>query len=92
MKITSLTPGQIVYTVSKTKMGNTTISSTSIHQVKILSINLEKGMVEASWNCNGPRTYVRSQIAKWKLKRPETKTDAFGRVSLVKKSRIVKEA
>ena len=57
MKIENLVPGQIVYEISKGKMGNTTVSTVRIYDVKIVSIDLENGVVIAKWNCNPERKY-----------------------------------
>jgi hypothetical protein len=70
VKLEKLHEGQIVYDVGRQKMGNTTISTVTIHQVIIVSIDVAKQVVTASWNGNTPRTYRENTWSKWRLTKP----------------------
>jgi hypothetical protein len=70
MKIESLKPGMTVYDVGRTKMGNTTISTVSVWRVHIVSVDLEKRTVEASWNGNTAKTFRERSWSKWRAKEP----------------------
>jgi len=70
MKITDLQPGQIVYDCHRTKLGNTTMSSMGIWEVRIVSVDLENNRVEASWNGNRPQWRYESSWKKWRKVRP----------------------
>ena len=70
MKIEKLQPNMIVYDVGKHKMGNTNISTVAVWPVRVISIDLEKKTVLASWNTNQPRTFYERSIKKWRADRP----------------------
>ncbi len=70
MKLENLAPEQIVYDAHKSKMGNTTMRSMGVWQVKIISVDLERQTVEASWNDNSPRTYGKESWSKWRAVKP----------------------
>jgi len=88
MKIENLVPGQIVYEISKGKMGNTTVSTVRIYDVKIVSIDLENGVVIAKWNCNPERKYYSRSWNKWRDSKPLTVNGAFGSVRLATREEI----
>lgn len=70
--IEKLVPGQVVYDVGRTKMGNTTLTTMTIWPVKIVSVDVEKRRVTASWNNNPARMYAERHWSKWRLTRPMT--------------------
>lgn len=70
MKIEKLKPGQIVYDVHRHKMGNTTLTSMGVWNVRIVEVNIEKQTVLASWNCNQEQTYYRGTWGKWRANKP----------------------
>jgi hypothetical protein len=70
MKIDKLQPGQIVYDVGRVKMGNTTISTVAVWNVRIVSVDVDAGTVVASWNSNPERKYYGREIRRWRAKRP----------------------
>lgn len=70
MKIEKLQPDMIVYDVGRHKMGNTRISTVAVWPVRIISIDLEKKTVLASWNTNQPRTFYERSIKKWRADKP----------------------
>jgi len=66
MKIEKLKPGDVVYSVQRRKMGNTTMSTTVVYSVKIMTIDSERRFVIASINGNPPREYFPGQLSKWR--------------------------
>lgn len=88
MKISSLKPGMVVYSVTRQKMGNTTISTVAVHHVTIESVDLEHRTVVASWNCNPPRKYREREIARWRAKKPVLMRGGFGRLRLATREEI----
>lgn len=88
--INKLTPGQVLYTVTRHKMGNTTISTVAIHSVKVISIAEDGESVVASWNGNAVRTYHGHEVAKWRTKKPMTVDGFFGSKRLASREEIAK--
>ena len=76
--ISKLTVGQTLYSLSRQKMGNTTVSRTACHTVVVKSIAPDLSSIEASWNGNRPRLYSLREIAKLKVKKPSPKREIFG--------------
>jgi len=70
MKIEKLKPGDVVYSVQRRKMGNTTIGTTVVYPVQIISIDPENRFVIASVNGNPPREYFQRQLATWRKEKP----------------------
>lgn len=70
MKLESLKPGDVVYSLSRGKMGNTTMRTTYVHHVTIKSIDLENQTCVACWNCNRDRTFYRGEWSKWRKNAP----------------------
>ncbi len=70
MKITNLQPGQTVYDCHKSTLGNTSIRSMGIWHVHIISVDLERNTVEASWNHNRAQTYREKTWKKWRKSKP----------------------
>lgn len=70
MKVSSLKPDMVVYSVGRAKMGNTTMTRTAVWRVVIQSVDVEAGTCVASWNSNPPRKYTERDIKKWRLTRP----------------------
>lgn len=89
MKYDSLQVGKTYYTVTRTKMGNTTISTVSIQPVVVISCDSVKETVVASWNGNEARTYGASAYGKWRMKKPVTIQSAFGSVRLATRAEIM---
>lgn len=68
MKISSLKPGDEVYSVERQKLGNTTISTVAVYSVIVTEVH--EDYVMASWNCNQARRYGVRAVGKWKKTRP----------------------
>ena len=69
--IAKLKPGQILYDVHRTKMGNTTVSRLGCWPVEVVEVDPEGRWIVAKWNYNRPRKMYRSQVAKLKVRKPE---------------------
>ena len=76
--IKKLEPGQIVYSIERQRMGNTTVKYNECYPVRILAIHPEEGFVIASWNHNKPEKFYEGAIKKWKVKEPEVKETIYG--------------
>ena len=74
--ISRLKPDQIVYSVERQKMGNTTISYGALYQVRILEVHEDH--VIAFWNCNRPQKFYESSIKKWRVNEPKPKHTVMG--------------
>jgi hypothetical protein len=77
MKIEKLQPGMVVYNTVRHRMGNTTLTTLSVYAVKVISVDVEKGTVVASWNHNPPQTFHASSWRKWTARRPELVPTGF---------------
>ena len=65
--------GQILWSVRKHKMGNTNISTESLYQVVVKSIDLDGEFAMCSWNGNQERKYGIRELKKLKVNKPEPK-------------------
>lgn len=88
MKFEKLKPGMVVYSVGKQKMGNTTLTTTTVWTVQIISVDQESRTAVASWNGNPPRKYYEHDIAKLKEKRPMLIRLGMGRARLATREEI----
>ena len=70
MKISQLESGMQVWSVTRTKMGNTTI--TKIHDNHVI----------ARWNGNAPRRFGETAIRGWKKEKPLLVREPFGNARL----------
>lgn len=77
MKIAKLRPGQVVYSVERRGLGNTTMKTTSVFKVRIVEIDPLGQWVTASWNGNPPRKYYNRVVSKWREKEPVLVTSGF---------------
>lgn len=55
--LSALKPGDVVYSVSTERAGNTTLRRTVCRTVTIKEVDAEKGTVLASWNGNTAKTF-----------------------------------
>lgn len=60
---------QVVYSVERVKMGNTTMSRGALYRVRITEIG--EDWVMASKNGNPPRKYGLRAIKKWRVNEPK---------------------
>ncbi len=75
--ISRLKADQVLYTVTRRKMGNTTISMGVLHRVVVKELDPEGRFVVASWNGNTPRKYYERDVARWKVNMPKLKSTIF---------------
>lgn len=68
MKISSLKPGDKVWSVGKYKMGNTALSTVGIHPVAVKEVC--DTYVIASWNGNPPKRFYANAVSKWRKEKP----------------------
>jgi hypothetical protein len=78
MDIKKLQPGMTVYSVGRTKMGNTTMSTVSVWTVTILEVDPEGRWVLARWNGNAPRKFYSGSIKSWRAKEPVLVESGWG--------------
>lgn len=64
MKLSQLEAGMTVWSLFRTKMGNTTIKTVTLHSVVIQEVY--DNHVIASWNRNAPRRFGETAISSWK--------------------------
>lgn len=79
MKYDSIYAGGIYYTISRHKMGNTSMSTVAVHKVKVISCDSVRETVVASWNGNQARTYTESAYSKWRKNEPLLVTSGWGK-------------
>lgn len=77
MKLEKLKPGMVVWDCHSHRMGNTTLKSLGTWTVRIISVDLERRFVEASWNGNPPRKFYRDW-SKWRLEKPILVKNSIG--------------
>jgi len=88
VRLKKMRPGIIVYDVCGTKMGNTTISTVSVYQVEIVSVDFDRNTVNAKWNHNRERTYYYGSWKKWRAKKPILVETAFGAYRMATRQEI----
>lgn len=88
MKFEKLQPGTIAYTVTRQRMGNTTVRTIAIHSVRVASVDTEHRTVMASWNGNAVERFYERQYSKWKETKPITITSLMGRKRLATREEI----
>ena len=90
MKLSQLEAGMTVWSLFRTKMGNTTIKTVTLHSVVIQEVY--DNHVIASWNRKAPRRFGETAISSWKKDKPLLIRDRSGSVRLAtreEKSRIL---
>ena len=78
MKFEKIKEGERYYDVHSYRMGNTTLRSVGVWDVKIISIDAERRTAIVSWNGNGPETWHEWELKKLRTKRPELVEGFFG--------------
>jgi hypothetical protein len=86
MKIAALSAGQLVYSVEKTTMGNTSLKTISVYPVTVTEVR--ETSVMASWNGNAPRRFSEAAVKKWKVEKPVLVSNGFGTKRLATKDEI----
>jgi len=70
MTIDKLKPGMTVYDTHSYRMGNTTMRTLGVWNIRIVSVNVANQNVIASWNGNPARIYFKRSWKKWRMKEP----------------------
>lgn len=95
-RLEKVKPGQVLYTVTTHRLGNTTLRTVSVHDVKVLEVHIRNGggsdHAVASWNGNRPEKFYRGAVARWKTKKPELVDIGFGAKRLRRRSDAAKES
>ena len=86
MKISALSAGQLVYSVEKTTMGNTSLKTISVYPVTVTEVR--ETSVMASWNGNAPRRFSEAAVKKWKVEKPVLVSNGLGTKRLATKDEI----
>lgn len=69
MDISKIKPGQILYSVERTGVGNTMLRTTSVFRVEITDVDPDHKAFWAKWNGNPKRRYFRVPNT-WRAKKP----------------------
>lgn len=88
IKFEKLKEGMTLWTVSKHKMGNTTMRTVSVHTVKIISIDEQERSFIYSWNGNRPERGREWQLKNFKTKEPVLIRSAMGYSRLATREEI----
>lgn len=88
IKFEKLKEGMTLWTVSKHKMGNTTISTVSVHAVKIISVDEHERSFVYSWNGNSPQQGREWQLKQFKIKEPILIRSRMGYARLATRAEI----
>lgn len=78
MKFEKLKPGMVVYDVHSHGMGNTTMRTLGVWDVRIISVDPVSRSCLASWNGNPAGQHFEYAIKKWKERRPYLVRTAMG--------------
>ena len=90
MKISSLRPGVPVWTINKHRMGNTTIMTISVFEVKIISVAEDGNSFVYSVNGNPERTGYENTATGFRKSKPVTVTSRMGYKRLATREEINK--
>jgi len=81
----TIKPGDVLYSVERQKMGNTTMRRDVIYTVAIQEAHDDHAI--ASWNGNRPTRYSQQMIGKLRRNKPEPKPDIFERARMARMAR-----
>lgn len=90
MKYEKIKAGDVLYDVHSYRMGNTTIRSMGVWQVKVITLHPEDRTATVSWNGNRPERYYASDLKRLREKEPTLiKTGFFGQRRLARRGEKV---
>lgn len=75
VKFEKVQVGDVLWSKSRGRMGNTTVMTTRWHAVQILAIDSEKETARVSWNGNPTETYYRKQVERLYRNKPKAKEE-----------------
>lgn len=78
MKFEKLQPDLVVYDVGHHKMGNTSLTTVGVWDVRIVSVDADSRSCMASWNGNPPKRFYEHSIRKWRANRPLLIESGYG--------------
>lgn len=84
--LSKLTPGQVLYAVSRRKMGRTSMSTIDIDRVRVESVH--ENHVIASFNGKAGRQYGQRDVSSWRVNEPRTVLTAFGARRLARRDEL----
>jgi 1,4-dihydroxy-2-naphthoyl-CoA synthase len=84
--INKIKPGDVLYSISKYRMGNTRMMTLGVYECRVVSVDLEKQTALISWNGNAPQKYYEPQIKALKTAKPITVSGFFGKTRLATKA------
>jgi hypothetical protein len=70
--------GDVLYDARRTKMGNTTMSTLSVWEVRIIEIDHAAGAALVSWNGNPPKRYSSREVVRLRRSKPKTRETRSG--------------
>jgi len=84
MKFEKLKPGMVLYDVHSEPLGNTTMRTIGVWEVRVISIHPNEKLpwcsyAMCSWNTNKPEMYGRERIEKLRVKKPVLVKIGWGR-------------
>jgi hypothetical protein len=85
-KIEKLVPGQVLWSVEGSRMGNTMLRTKGLYPVRVVEVDLEKRRVLASWNHNSPRWMY--NVSKLRAKKPVMVRGLMGRERLATRAEL----
>lgn len=83
-----LKPGMIVWSIRRHKIGNTSLSTVSIYQIEIISVDPVSKSVTARCYGNGEFTCYKQMWSKWKKSKPVTIKTALGQHRLATRAEL----
>lgn len=75
--------------MSRSRMGNTTMSTVTVWPMRIEAVDTEERTVRASCSSNSVCTYAAYQGSKWRMKRPDLVQGPLGNYRLAKRGEKV---
>lgn len=73
VKFEKVQVGDVLWSKSRGRMGNTIIKETRWHSVRVIDIDSEKKTACVSWNGNPTETYYRKQVERLYRNKPKAK-------------------
>ena len=76
-KFETIKPGDVLYSVTRGRAGNTTMRRTNVHAVHVISVDAERRCALVSWNGNPPKDWYEHALTKLRRSRPKAKPSVF---------------
>ena len=85
-KIEKIKPGQVLWSVSSGRLGNTMLTTKNLYPVRVVEVDMANKRVLASWNGNPERWMY--QVAKLRVTKPVMVKSAFGSSRLATRAEL----